>query len=273
MLGAVGCVSQRQADDLQTLYRRAQEQIIELKSQLDQCNAQIRALREAPAQQDPQLLSRLEAAIAERDRLKAALEDARMALISASKTSILPAELDQELVNLADTNPELMEYDAKNGMLKFQSDLTFALGSADVSDAAKASLARLADILRKPVAQRYEARVVGHTDNVRIARAATRAAHPTNWHLSVHRAIAVKDVLEKAGVESVRLGVAGHGEYRPVAPNTRTGSRANRRVEIFLVPMTYRAPEGGVGAAPAEVEEAPAAAPAPAPAPAADFFK
>jgi chemotaxis protein MotB len=129
-----------------------------------------------------------------------------------------------------------MTYESQQGMVKFRSDLTFDLGSAEVKDEARASLKKLAGIIDSPMAGEYTACIVGHTDNVPISKPSTKAQHPTNWHLSVHRAIAVMEELQKAGVPSARMGVAGYGEYRPVAGNqARSGNAANRRVEIYIV--------------------------------------
>lgn len=279
-LQAGGCVSQKQSDQLQELYRRSQEQVIELRARLAQCEAQMKAMQNLPpqVQQDPALLSRLAALTAERDQLAAALKEAQDALVRASQQTILPAELDQDLLELAEMNKALMQYDPKAGKLKLESDLTFALGSTDVSAGAKASLQKLAQIMAKPVASRFALQIVGHTDNVRIARAETKAKHPTNWHLSVHRSIAVKDVLEQAGVNPQRLMVAGHGEFQPVVPNGAKGAQANRRVEIIVVPNTYAGP--GLSAAESSAAstadrsvETTAPAAAPAAKPMDDFFK
>src|SRR5690606_27443890 len=126
------------------------------------------------------------------------------------------------LVQLAQSNPNLIEFDPRLGMLRFRSDLTFASGSVAVSNDAKAGLAKLADILKSSSASSYEARIVGHTDNVPVSRAETKARHPDNWYLSVHRSIAVMQELRSAGVPPVRLAVVGHGEFRPVVTTTGT---------------------------------------------------
>jgi len=60
-------------------------------------------------------------------------------------------------------------------------------------------------------------------------------------YLSVHRAVAIKKVMEKAGLAAARIGVMGFGEYHPIAPNKSSGGKnrgnqANRRVEIWIVP-------------------------------------
>jgi chemotaxis protein MotB len=80
-------------------------------------------------------------------------------------------------------------------------------------------------------------RIEGHTDNVPIGpELATR--YPTNWELSVARAIAVARYLqEKVGVDPRLISAAGHGEYQPIASNeTEQGRTRNRRIEIVLVP-------------------------------------
>ncbi len=241
-----GCVSQGEADRYNALYRKSQEQVAELKSQLDEARARNRALMNQQ-QAAPQVTSsgdaeRAEQLYAENQRLAAALADMEAQLRSMAATGpVLPPELDNQLMALAATNPDLMTYDPDRGMVKFRSDLTFALGSAEVKSGAQSSLKKLASIISSPAATSYEARIVGHTDNVPIKKGPTKLKHPTNWHLSVHRAIAVKDILEQSGVPPMRMNVAGYGEYRPVVPNGARGSEANRRVEVYLVPSTANA--------------------------------
>lgn len=250
-IAMLGCVSQRRADDLETLYRRSQEQVIDLRSQLEEAQARIKALQSAPPTQDADMLARLEACMAERDALAKALAQAEESLRSAGRASIaLPEDLNQALVGLAESNPNLIEYDAQRGMLRFRSDLTFPSGSTEVTSDARNSLGKLADILKSASASNYETRVVGHTDNVPVSKPATKALHPDNWYLSVHRAISVMNILRTAGVPPVRMAVVGHGEYRPVVSTTgNRGAEANRRVEIYLVPSTYTGPSGTARAA------------------------
>ncbi len=154
----------------------------------------------------------------------------------------LPPELDAALKSFAAQYPDEVEYDANRGVVRWKSDLTFAKGSDTVRDGARASLSAFADIVKSASASAFEIVVVGHTDNLRIGPVTGRK-HPTNWHLSVHRSIAVKDVLASVGVPQERLGVMGYGEFRPAVPNpTSGGSEANRRVEIFLVGNHERIP-------------------------------
>lgn len=266
-----GCVSQSRVDELESLYRRSQEQVENLKAQLEEAEARIAALQAASGTPTPELLAQLQQALAERDQARKALADAENALRNLGRMGvpILEPELDAALQQLAASNPDLMTYIPEQGMVRFNADLTFPLGSTEVNSNARQALQRLASILESAVAQKYEVRIVGHTDTVPISRADTRAKHPTNWHLSVHRAIAVKDVLASAGVPNVRMIVAGAGEYRPVVPNVgRGGAQANRRVEIYLVGSTYHGPGADYSQAPvrSSVPTTPEQGPPPAPA-------
>jgi len=256
---SAGCVAQGELDNQRTLYRKSQEQVADLQARLEEANARIRALQEMLKSGDPDLQEKLLKAIADRDAMAKQLAEALAKAEKGTSYSpiMLEPALDQALRDLAANYPDLMEYDPVHGMVRFKSDLTFAPGSTEVSAEAANALGKLANILRQPIAERYEARVVGHTDNQRIGRADTKAKHPTNWHLSAHRAISVKDVLVRAGVPDIRVGVAGYGEFRPLVPNNgNRGAAQNRRVEIFLVPNTYS------GAAVGPTEPAGAAAPA-----------
>lgn len=173
------------------------------------------------------------------------LVDAQAATISEFEGRIaglgfspLDATTDRRLQQLAAQNPNLVSYDAQRGMLRFASDLTFDSGSDAVKPAAKQSLAALASVLKGGAGASYEVHVVGHTDNMRISSATARR-HPTNMHLSAHRAIAVRKALVEMGVPAAKIQAAGWGEFRPAVPNNPSGGTPeNRRVEIFLVADT-----------------------------------
>ncbi len=270
----IGCVSQTDFDRTRTALLKEKEQNAELQVRLEAAQSEIRALREARsgAVSDSDLQVRLEAALTDKDRMTQRLAELEQRLRNMGASEIvLPGPVDSALRDLAAANPELLTYDPRRGMVRIASDLTFALGSVAVNPNAQSVLRRIAGIINMPEAQRYEALIVGHTDNVRIARAETRAMHPTNWHLSVHRSISVKDVLAGTGVAQGRVCVAGYGEFRPVVSNGPRGAQANRRVELFLVPSTAGSIEPGP-AVDAPAASAPAASPvAPAaPAPAAE---
>jgi outer membrane protein OmpA-like peptidoglycan-associated protein len=68
--------------------------------------------------------------------------------------------------------------------------------------------------------------VEGHTDS--------KGSDEYNQRLSVRRAIAVRDQLERLGVRGLRMTVRGRGERQPIASNeTEAGRAENRRVELL----------------------------------------
>jgi len=75
--------------------------------------------------------------------------------------------------------------------------------------------------------------VAGHTDR-RPLRG--NARFPSNWELSVSRAVAVLRFLHEQGVASPRLVAAGYAATVPLDPAiNKAAHRRNRRVEIRLV--------------------------------------
>ena len=107
----------------------------------------------------------------------------------------------------------------------------FDSGKAAIKKEGKAVLKKVADALKG-----YESkiiRVVGHTDNVPLAKT---AVFPSNWDLSVARATTVVRFLQESGIPPERMVPSGRGEYDPVAPNdTPEGRQKNRRIEIMLL--------------------------------------
>lgn len=240
-----GCVSQGQHDNLMTKDRRINEQLIELQEQLDAKEAELAALRSQlnrPVEtiQDPNLLAALEKVKSERDALSGALAlaEKRIQDMSGARLPVsarLPAQLDAKLKAFAAANPGLLSYDARRGMIKINSDLTFALGSIEIKQAGINALQQLAGIINSPEAMAFDIRVVGHTDNVPVKNPTNKARFGSNWGLSAFRSISVGSVLIQTGVQPTRLEVAGRGEYQPVVANGAKGAEANRRVEIFIV--------------------------------------
>lgn len=149
----------------------------------------------------------------------------------------LPERLDSALKRFADEHPTAVVYDPGRGTVKWKADLLFALGSDVVKESSKESLRSFTEVIKSPAAADFEVIVVGHTDNTPIVRPTTKTRHPTNWHLSGHRAISVAFALQDYGYAPEQIGVMGYGEYRPIADNaTEAGKSQNRRVEIYLVP-------------------------------------
>lgn len=233
-----GCVPQSKYDDLLTAYRSKEQQVLTLQGDVDASRANELALRQQLAQAAADLSSArgMMDGSGNLDELRSRYE-ALLARINSLETP-LPASVTDALTVLAQQNPEIFDFDARLGLLRFKSDVTFDSGSAQLSSKASEVLTKIAAILRTGDAANLEVKVVGHTDTVPISRPATREKHPTNMYLSAHRAISVRDALVRAGVQAGRFQVAGYGEFRPIVANSANGARENRRVEVFLVPMS-----------------------------------
>jgi chemotaxis protein MotB len=243
-----GCVSQQEYDRLYETNQSLRSQNQEMQNRLstiESTNSQL----QGSAGDAQSVIGRLRGENSSlRDQLAssqsafASLEDR---MNSLSIVQLDPAT-DRALSDLASQYPDMIIYDGENGMLRFVSDLTFGSGSDEVQASAAQSLATLASVLKNGAASQYDLRIVGHTDDEKPS-ANTQRRHPTNMHLSAHRAISVRNTLGKSGIDWSRMSVTGWGEYRPlVANNPGKGTAQNRRVEIYLVPSTRTAvPEGG----------------------------
>ncbi len=242
MLAGIGCVQQDKYDNTVLSARSLKEQLVATERERDTTRANLDDVRsqlsEAKAT-NVQLQEQVVAVNADFED-QVAKYDELLRRVSQLEFGPLPIELEIALDQLAAAYPELLSFDAAHGLLRFSSDFTFDLGSAELRSDAEATLVSLADILNSDEASSFELRLIGHTDNVPVERLSTLQRHPTNVHLSVHRAISVRDLLVAAGVDAVRIQVAGYGEFRPIVPNGKRGAAENRRVELVMVPRRPR---------------------------------
>lgn len=120
--------------------------------------------------------------------------------------------------------------DARGVVVSLPEASAFAVGQADLSQAARHVIRELAVVLE---ADAGEIRIEGHSDDVPI----TTARFASNWDLSAARATEViRFLLAQTAIAPARLSAAGYGEFRPVAPNDSPETRArNRRVDIVLL--------------------------------------
>jgi len=245
-----GCVPEQKYKEALAANNRAQVLLEEARGEAAaatearrQTEVTLASTRSALGQKD-KLLVRQRQALTDADRRHAKLQKLYNDLLAADPGPkpfgeiALPARLDEALQAWAKAHRDLVDYDRARGMVKFKTDLVFARGSDGVQVEAKETLVKLAEIIKADEAGEFHVYIAGHTDDMRIAKPETLRRHPTNWYLSVHRAVAVKDVLSEAGVAEQKLGVMGFGEFHPVAPNAPDGkgNPANRRVEIWIIP-------------------------------------
>lgn len=118
----------------------------------------------------------------------------------------------------------------------FASEVLFDSASAEVSDAGKTQLARLASTLKGiadeiPADLPWVLQVDGHTDR----RPISTERFPSNWELSTARALSIVKYLRAQGIDPQRLAATGYGEFHPLDPrNTDAAYAKNRRIELKL---------------------------------------
>lgn len=126
-------------------------------------------------------------------------------------------------------------YDPDTGVSRFDTELLFGSGEAELRPDSRETLDDLARFLKSPEAAELRVMIVGHTDSRQIKRP-TRDKFPDNWHLSAARALAVADYLRDHGVREEQLGVAGYGHHQAISDNKDAEDRQfNRRVEVFVM--------------------------------------
>ncbi len=114
------------------------------------------------------------------------------------------------------------------------SSVFFNSGQATLKKKAKSSLTKVGNAIKNDFPN-GTIRIEGHTDSDPIKK--TRSIYASNWELSAKRASSVLHFLvEKCGLDSRGLYIAGFGEYQPIASNnTKKGKKQNRRVEIVIL--------------------------------------
>jgi outer membrane protein OmpA-like peptidoglycan-associated protein len=106
-------------------------------------------------------------------------------------------------------------------------DVKFALGSADLTDAARQTVGQLAKAIKSDQLTPYRFQLSGHTDSTGKADA--------NMALSQRRAEAVKAYLvSNFGISADRLEAVGRGQEEPLDP-AHPESGVNRRVQVAIL--------------------------------------
>ena len=241
---ASGCVPQERYDELLTAYRGKEQHAMKMQEDLDGARANEKVLRDQLTTAREKL-DALETVAARQSDELVAMEDMYQGLsqrITSLRVAALPPELNAKLTSLRDTYPELLSFDESTGMLRFSTDLSFGLGSTELSPDARKAMTTLAGILNSNDGSPFDVEIIGHTDNVPVSKPSTRQRYPDNMHLSVGRAMTVRSTLVGSKVTPGRVKVGGWGEHRPLKTNPqRGGEAANRRVELFLIPSTMTA--------------------------------
>jgi type VI secretion system protein ImpK len=134
--------------------------------------------------------------------------------------------------------------DAQSVTVRLRGEGMFDSGKADLRDGYAPILDRVAAALNDVPGKIL---VTGHTDNVPIHT----LRFPSNWHLSLARAEAVKARLADKLSDPGRVSAEGRADSEPIAPNTTpAGREQNRRIEVVLLKQAPGAVAAPTGPAP-----------------------
>ena len=181
-----------------------------------------------------ELQERLDLLSYEKEDLRVKLENAQANLASATQ---VPAGFDTGEGAGYVAFPELEEMGITTDMragetvISVPAEVSFGSGKASLSKQGRSALMAVASRLKSefPASARFH--IEGHTDSDPISKSKFKS----NRDLSIARAMAVLEYLvTEARVSDERFVVVGHGQYKPVAPNSGSSKAKNRRVEIVV---------------------------------------
>jgi chemotaxis protein MotB len=179
-----------------------------------------------------QLSSERDQLSTERDQLSQAVQekDAELARLKATYQDLeekMKAEIADGEIRLSQAGGRIQ--------VDLVDKILFDSGEANITERGAGVLTRLGAVLAGVEGRSIQ--VSGHTDDSPPSQRLA-ATFPTNWELSVARAVnVVRFLQEKASVPARRLVASGYGETHPVASNATPKGRArNRRIEILLIP-------------------------------------
>ena len=138
--------------------------------------------------------------------------------------------IQQEFDRLGASEYVEVELDERGVVIRFDSRILFASGSADFGPDAPIVLDATSTVITE-VDNGVD--VEGHTDNVPLT---AFAPFPTNWELSGARAsTVVRYLLDVGSIPPSRMAAVGMADPRPRGSNdTEAGRTENRRVEVVL---------------------------------------
>ncbi len=142
----------------------------------------------------------------------------------------LKTELNRLIEKYHYNNSIRLEENKRGVTIHILDDVLFSSGNADLTASSKIVLHRLATLLKELP---NDIRVEGHTDDVPI----NTSSFPSNWHLSVARALnTAYDLIKTEGLNPEKVSIVGYSEYKPIASNdTPEGRALNRRVDLVII--------------------------------------
>ena len=125
-----------------------------------------------------------------------------------------------------------VDFDPQAGTITVtvRDDILFSPGKATLKKASITELNHILSVLQSKYSGR-EIDIIGHTDSDPIKKSGWK----DNWELSAQRSLSVVRYLLSRGFPADKIRQAGCSEYRPIASNASSSSKArNRRVEIVV---------------------------------------
>ena len=127
-----------------------------------------------------------------------------------------------------------LEFNGEFLLMTLRNDILFESGRAVVLP----EMRYIAEVIARLLAgthnpdNPFEIVVTGHTDNVPIHT----AEFPSNWHVSVRRAVNFAEILiTESGIDPYYFQARGASEFHPIDTNaTAEGRQKNRRVEVMV---------------------------------------
>lgn len=206
------------------------------KTQLTQCQSQARLAAEQNRAQQAELANLRAHSRRVEDQLAQA-EDELSGTYDRGKSAARGSHGSNARGRMADLarRQSAFQYDPQTGSCRYDAELLFQPGSADLKVEGTNSLRDFATFINSTEGRDLNVTIVGHADDKQIARQGTKEHFNSNEHLSAARALAVQEYLAKLGVPAARMGVTGFGSAAPIVANDSTDNRRrNRRAEIFV---------------------------------------
>lgn len=174
----------------------------------------------------------------DRSQLQGSIEQMQMAMSEQAKRQAeIEGQINQfkhmleRLKPLMDTGKLKVKIAEGRMVVVLATDILFAKGSAELSEAGKLAIEEVSAILGTFNNRNFQ--VEGHTDNDQIKT----AKYPSNWELAASRAINVVKTMVNSGMPPSQVSAASFGEFRPIAVNDSKENMAlNRRIEIVILP-------------------------------------
>lgn len=166
-----------------------------------------------------------------KERVKLALKSFREIMGMGEEELVRIEEQRQKIIeSLKSYYPEIEVRVTSEGIIvDAKETILFDIGRAELKPSAYPILEKVAHLAKQIGPSEIE--VAGFTCDLPI----NTVEFPSNWELSVARALSVVKYLKVNWLPDMNICATGNGEYKPKVPNiSEENRRLNRRVEIYL---------------------------------------